>query len=235
MITLYHFGPLWGLPDASTFCCKLETYLRMANIPYQTCRLTDMRKAPKGKLPFIDDDGLKIADSNLIIDHLKAKFGDTLDEHLTPLEKARSLAFQCLVEDHLYWTITYTRWLTPEGWEVTQKFFSSLPIFLKPIVPPIIRRKIKNYLHAEGMGRHSTDEVYHLGKKDITALAAQLGEQLFFFGDKPSSFDAVAFGSLTNIINFPLQSPLKAHAMSYPNLVNFCKMMNKTYYKELLS
>lgn len=35
MLTLYQFEPAWGLPNASPFCMKLETYFRMANLDYQ--------------------------------------------------------------------------------------------------------------------------------------------------------------------------------------------------------
>ena len=59
MIKIHQFEPAFGLPNASPFCMKLETYLRMAGIPFAlaTPNMQDMRKAPKGKMPFIDDKG----------------------------------------------------------------------------------------------------------------------------------------------------------------------------------
>ena len=62
----YQFRPVWGLPNASPFCMKLETYLRMAALPYHVAKNADVRKAPKKKLPFIDDGGKVIADSGFI-------------------------------------------------------------------------------------------------------------------------------------------------------------------------
>ncbi len=35
MIKLFQFAPAFGLPNASPFCMKLETYLRMAGLPFQ--------------------------------------------------------------------------------------------------------------------------------------------------------------------------------------------------------
>jgi hypothetical protein len=36
LITLHQFAPAFGLPNASPFCMKLETYLRMAGLPCET-------------------------------------------------------------------------------------------------------------------------------------------------------------------------------------------------------
>ena len=36
MITLYVFGPAFGLPDPSPFVTKAETLLKMAALPYRT-------------------------------------------------------------------------------------------------------------------------------------------------------------------------------------------------------
>ena len=107
MIKLHQFARTWGIPNLSHFCCKLETYLRLADIPYQMVKSIPT-KAPKGKLPFIEDGNQSIADSDLIIQHLKQAYGDKLDADLTPSEKAISLSMQRLLEDHLFWITMYT-------------------------------------------------------------------------------------------------------------------------------
>ncbi len=85
MIKVHQFEPAFGLPNASPFCMKLETYLRMTGIAYELSPpdMRDLGKAPKGKLPFIEDNGKIIADSTFIIDHLKTTHGDTLDSWLS--------------------------------------------------------------------------------------------------------------------------------------------------------
>ena len=50
MITLYNFGPAFGLPDPSPFVMKVEVLLKMAKLPYQTDS-AGFSKAPKGKDP----------------------------------------------------------------------------------------------------------------------------------------------------------------------------------------
>jgi glutathione S-transferase len=76
MLKLHQFAPAFGLPNASSFCLKLETYLRMAEIPFESVYGMDMGKAPKGKMPYIVDGDKIIGDSNFIIDYLQQTYGD---------------------------------------------------------------------------------------------------------------------------------------------------------------
>ena len=51
-ITLYTFGPAFGLPDMSPFVTKVEMLLKLAGLEYET-DMTGFNKAPNGKLPYI--------------------------------------------------------------------------------------------------------------------------------------------------------------------------------------
>jgi uncharacterized cupin superfamily protein/glutathione S-transferase len=137
MIKLYQFAPAFGLPNPSPFCMTLENYLRMAGLPFETPRadLGTFRRAPKGKLPYIEDNGRLLADSAFIIDYLKATYGDKLDTGLTAQQKAISLAFRRLMEEDLYWVGIYSRWAEPAGWaHIREAFFGRLPTAMKWVV-----------------------------------------------------------------------------------------------------
>lgn len=100
MITLHQFRPAFGLPNGSPFCMKVETWLRMAGLEYQTRACDDPRKNPKGKAPVItDDDGTVIADSEFIITHLNRKHAPGLDDHLTEQDLAHAHAFRRMLEE----------------------------------------------------------------------------------------------------------------------------------------
>ena len=109
MITLYTFGPAFGLPDPSPFVTKAEVLLKMAGLAYQT-DLTGFRRAPKGKLPYIDDDGERIADSTFIRWHLEKKYGVDFERGLSVEQRAVGWAFEKMAEDHLYWALVDARW-----------------------------------------------------------------------------------------------------------------------------
>ena len=233
MITLYQFPPAFGLPNASPFCLKLELYLRMAGLPYRNCYTLELHRAPKGKLPWIDDDGTVLADSGLIVDYLKAKFGDPLDGKLTPLQRAHALAITRLVEEHLYWAVLHDRWISAAGWAMTRPgVFGAMPWPLRVIVPLVARRGIRAELRGQGIGRHTPEQIHALGIADIDALATLLGDQDYFLGAQATSIDAIAAAFLANILMVALETPIKAAAAGHANLVAYCLRMARQYFPE---
>lgn len=99
-IKLFQFPRMFGIPNVSPFCCKLETWLRIARVPYEVVDTGDPRKAPKGKLPFIEDAGVRIGDSSLIVDHLVKTRGVDPDARLSASQRATALLVQRMLEEH---------------------------------------------------------------------------------------------------------------------------------------
>jgi glutathione S-transferase len=231
MIKLYQFNPMWNLPNLSPYCLKLETYLRMAKVPFEIVPNADIRKAPKGKMPFIEHEGKQMGDSNLIIEYLKEKFGDPLDQHLSPAEKGVALAFARLMEENFYWVALYARWGIEGNFKkVSQAFFSFLPFPLRWIVPKVVRKNMLKQLYGHGMGRHSSTEIFEIGKKDLSAVSDFLGNKPFFLGNQPTTVDATLYGFLANILWVPIESVLKEHAKRLKNLEAYCQRMKEKFY-----
>lgn len=231
MIKVHQFAPAFGLPNASPFCMKLETYLRMAGLPFELVNDGNVMKAPLGKLPWIEDGSTAVADTQFIIEHLKARHGDPLDAWLTPLQRAQATAFQRLFEEDLYWAVVHTRWIDDAGWALTrQAFFGALPPPLSWILPPLARRGLRQELRGHGMGRHPVAEIHAIGCRDITAVADFLGDQPFMLGDRPSSLDAIAYAFLANLLWAPVDSPLRRHARARPTLEAYCRRMQARYF-----
>uniref|UniRef100_A0A8C5XA99 Failed axon connections homolog n=1 Tax=Malurus cyaneus samueli TaxID=2593467 RepID=A0A8C5XA99_9PASS len=101
-IILHQFSrPRNGVPSLSPFCLKMETYLRMADLPYQN--YFDGKLSPQGKMPWIEYNHKKVSGTEFIIDFLEEKLGVNLNKHLGPHERAVSRAVTKMVEEHLYW------------------------------------------------------------------------------------------------------------------------------------
>ena len=172
MLKVYLFDTAWGLPNPSPFCIKLETYLKMTGLPHEVIREADTRKGPKKKIPFVEDDGELIGDSEFIIEHLRRKHGDSVDGGLDDAQRAQSYVLTRMLHDSTYWVLLHCRWVDPAGWAaVSTELFSSLPAPLRPILPPIIRRSLAKSVRAHGLGRHSVDEIMGVGQADMQALA----------------------------------------------------------------
>src|SRR4051812_47536407 len=115
MIKLHQPPRAWKLPCGSPACFKLETWLRMTEIAYEPAPL-EFSKAPKGKIPFIEHDGLMMGDSTLIIEYLKRTFRKDPDEHLGKKDRAVSLAFRRMLKENFYWVIMQARYGDEQNW-----------------------------------------------------------------------------------------------------------------------
>ena len=233
MIKLYQFAPAFGLANASPFCMKLETYLRMAALPFEIpcASLRHLQKAPMGKMPYIEDEGRTLADTTFIIDYLKATYADPLDEWLNAEQRAVALAFQRLMEENLYWAIVHSRWAQVDGWALTKiAFFGGLPAPLRWIVPPLARRGILAEMRGHGMGRHNVEEIQRIACRDIAAVADFLADKPYLLGEQPSSLDATAYAFLANLLWAPLASPIRDYALSRQNLAAYCERMKARYF-----
>lgn len=230
MITLYQFPVAGELPNFSPFCMKVETYLRMTGHAFEVA-LGDIRKAPKGKLPYIEDGAVKLGDSALIIDYLKATYGDTLDAKLTPEQLATAHLARRTMEESLYFAILHARWSHDESWEKIRAMFApTLPAALRPFVPPLVRRSVLRTSRAQGTGRHTAGEIATLAKADLDALSVVLGDHAYFLGDEPTTIDATAYAFLGNVVWDITESPLKAYARGLPNVRAYCERMRARYY-----
>lgn len=230
MLKLYQFDPVWGIPNPSPFCMRMETYLRMTDQPFEVhTGVQYLSQAPKKKLPYIEDQGKLIADSALIIDYLKATYGKDLDEGMTVEERAIATAFEQMMAESLYWTTFCIRWR--EHWPlVKQVFFADLPPVVKQIVPGQIRRKTLKRFEEQGIGLHSPAEVHQMGIRDLGAIADFLADKPFLMGEQPRTVDAMTYGMLVNLIEVPVKSPVKDYAQSRGNLQAYCDRMKARYY-----
>jgi glutathione S-transferase len=222
MITLYKFGPFLGTPDSSPFVIKVMMLLRLAGLPYQEVRGNPF-KGPHRFLPYIEDDGARVADSTLIRLHLEKKYRLDFDANLDARQKAAAWAVERMCEDHLYFAMLDMRWIDTDNFNngLGRTMFGSVPAPVRPIVKSMLRRMNAKRLHGHGIGRHPRAVIAELAIRDVEALAAILGDKPFIMGDEPCAADACVFGIITSILTPPLDSPLRASIQRYANLVAY--------------
>ena len=220
----------WGSPNASPFCTKLETYLRMAEVPY---KLAPMKpgQMPKGKIPYVHMDGKFMGDSQLIIEELERKLGDkALDRGLAKHDAAVARLARRTLEEGTYFVGVYVRWQLDDGYAAIRAEFKKM---LPGLVVSIIRRGIIKKTHAQGTSRHTPEEAMAMGAADLAAIAQLLGDKPFFLGDQPRTVDATVFAFIEALLGFPVDSPLKAAIGAHANLVAYRKRIRERWWKDL--
>jgi glutathione S-transferase len=230
MITLHTFGPAFGLPDASPFVMKGEMLLKMAGLPYQ-CSTRGFTRAPKGKLPYIDDGGILIADSTLIRLHLEKAHGVDFDKGLSTRDRGIAWSVEKMCEDHLYWLMVYWRWIVEENWKVGPKnHFRRFPALIRPIIERAVRRRVRANLHGHGIGRHNDVEKTALAGRCIAALSQVLGDNRYLMGNTVCGADATAFAFIAGAMPTVFRSPLRDQLEATANLAAYRDRMMAEYF-----
>lgn len=232
MITLHQPPPAWGLPSVSPFCAKLETYLRMARLPYEV-KPPSITLGPKRKIPYIRDGERVMGDSGLIIEYLVAAYGDPLDHELDPRQRATAHAVRRMLEEHTYFVVVKLRWSNPDAWpHIKQAFAPLMPPVLGGAVMNSIRRGMTRKTWEQGVGRHSHTELLGLLTRDLDAIDALMGDGPFFFGPRATSVDATLYGFLIQIAWTPWDSDEKALFAERPRLVAYLERMRAAYWAD---
>lgn len=234
MLKVFGFGPAPGLPDLSPFVIKAMTLLKMADVAY-VVDTTGFRRAPKGKLPYIDDDGAIVPDSTFIRFHLEKTRGVDFDAGLSAMERAQSWAIEKLCENHLISIIALHRWRDDENFArgIGAFFDGMLPALVRAPTKWAIRRGIVRRLREQGTGRFTKDEIDSLGQRDVDALATLLGDTPYLMGNSPCAADASMFAALALLMDPATASPTRDAALSKPNLVAYRERMRARYFPEV--
>lgn len=223
VVYLHQFHDLPNLPSASCFCVKLETFLMMNNIEYEI--VPGLKSSSKGKLPWIEWNDETIADSQFIIRRLSQTYNIDMDRPLTAEQKAVSTAVVSMIEDSLYWTMVYSRWLTHSIADIN--CLVRLPVALAYFVIPRIIAKVRKSLHGQGYGRHSVEEIKYIANKQLAALSQLLGQQPYLFGWSVSFADVVLFSFLATNYEVPPYTCIHEELTSNKELANLVKFIER--------
>uniref|UniRef100_A0A8C8H1E3 Failed axon connections homolog n=1 Tax=Oncorhynchus tshawytscha TaxID=74940 RepID=A0A8C8H1E3_ONCTS len=232
-IILHQFSrPKSGVPSLSPFCLKIETYLRMVDLPYQN--YFDGKLSPQGKMPWIEYNQEQVSGTEFIIDFLEEKLGVSLNKNLSSQEKAVSRAVTKMVEEHFYWTLAYCQWV--DNLEETQKMLAvsgPLSDLLKWILSHLTGGIVKREMYGHGIGRFTKEEVYTLMEKDMRTLAALLGDKKYLMGPKLSMVDATVFSHLAPAMwTLPGTRPEQLIKGELINLAMYCERIRRRFWPE---
>ncbi len=234
MITLYNSGRFYGLPDLSPFVTKTETLLKMAGLEYQLDK-KGFTKAPKGKIPYINDSGVIVSDSTFIRFHIEKKYQINFDTGYGATDLAIAWSVERMLEEHLYFALVHARWMIDANFERgPAQIFKFLPPLIRPLIQSLVRRKVHKILHAQGIGRHTTADIELLACRDLDAVSTLLDDKRYLLGDEICGADATLFSFLNGTLCPVFDTPIRQHAAGLPNLVAYHSRMISNYFPELI-
>ncbi|KAI9202560.1 uncharacterized protein BJ171DRAFT_177122 [Polychytrium aggregatum] len=233
VMTLYSWPSAFNLPSLDPFCLSLITYLTLCargSPHWQIQPSSTPQLSPNGAFPMLLAGAEPIAGTSNILAFLKKRDGADLDTHLTESQRAQATALICLIEENLNNALLYTWWLESENFvkSTRPKFSKALGFISRYYVPNQLREKarfrLKGTRTIESDGKE-VPEVYLEARDIYKELAKMLGDKPFFFGDRPTSLDAVAYGHLA-LHTYPSLANVQLFTMlsfEFPTLVDFVK------------
>jgi glutathione S-transferase len=225
MITLYSYPGLFGVADNNPYGLKVYAFLKLADLPFVHEHLFDASAAPRGQLPYIEDDGETIGDSDTIIARVTRKHGVRIDEGLGETERDVDLLIGRMLDD-LYWVMSYSRWRDDAFWPA----FRDALLSQHPGVTPEALAEAREYnfkrYHFHGIGRYEPAAAYARGLADLKALADLVPPDGWLHGARPTSIDAAIYGFIANIWFYPIETPLRAFLAGRDHLIRHCEAIH---------
>ena len=132
--------------------------LKLARLAYRV-DTAGFRKAPTGKLPYIDDDGTIVARLDFIRLHLEREPHRLRRRSRSP-SGGRSLgrSSRCARTTSIGpWSATAR--IDQANFAKARRVFDKVPAPVRPLVVAVIRRKVRSALKAHGLGRHTPEEI----------------------------------------------------------------------------
>jgi len=225
MITLYSYPGLFGVADNNPYGLKVYAFLRLAGLPFAQRHVVDASAAPRQQLPYIEDDGERIGDSDTIIAHLIRKHRLTLDAGLGQAERDADHMLARTLDD-LYWVMSYSRWQDEAFWPAFHDaLLQQHPALFEETLVAAREFNLRRY-YFQGVGRFEPAAAYARGLADLDVLSRLVPEDGWRHGGDPTSIDAAIYGFIANIHVFPMETPLRRLLAARPNLVRHCILMH---------
>lgn len=232
-VILHMRPPMKSLPTTCMFCLKLETYLKMHEIPYEAAYGNKVGK--NGKVPWIEYKGEKVCDSTAIIHFLNEKFEiENIDDKLGEQDRFVARAVQVMLEENTQWGVQYSRWVDSfQEYKAVMAAQTGQTGLMFQAQQKLQQKKVRSGLDMHGLGKHTKDEVYAIVGKDLKALSGLLGEKTFLFGEEVSTLDIIAFSLVAQITQAGVDSPMtQLIDAECSNLMDHYTTMKEAYWAD---
>jgi glutathione S-transferase len=161
---LYQYPGSRGLPSLSPPCIKVQFALRLLQVPYRVENLRSVagvrRISPTGRVPVLEAEGKRIADSIAILDFLEDRYPNGTLFPADPVERVHDRLWDHFATDSLYWIGLYHRWIPPDNRErVVNAMMGRRFSIRKLLFRQLLVRAMARRARGQSIGTRSLDEV----------------------------------------------------------------------------
>lgn len=224
-LRVFTFDPDWGLPSTGPFALKLLAWLDLNGIDYEQVYEPDSRKGPRGKSPWIEFEGRRIGDSDVIIRLLADHFGKPVEQPYGDCATAAAAwAFKIAFEDAFHQILEWELFAHPAGFVyIEEQVRKAMPPILGAVMARVIRRHFLKQLHARGIARHDAATIAAKGREAVDRLAHWLGDKAFIAGDSPALADLAVFGQVAPMLHWPMRTPVADYVKTVSPVDGWCR------------
>jgi len=224
----------FGLLSFDYECLQFMVAAKLCAAPVKIRHSVKMWESLSGSFPyFVDAQGgqeeRRITDFVEFVDFLRNSKQDVvLDNDLIPTQLCEFDAYNALLIQKLRPALLHLLWLDRYNYSaITQHWFGSkMPFPYNFSYAETRRRQVEAQV---GVIKKSASQLILDAMQVINLLAAKLGDNKYFCGDKPCAFDALVFGYLP-LLKVPMPNDrLQLHLSSFPNLVRFVESIINIY------
>ncbi|KAL0287815.1 UNVERIFIED_CONTAM: Mitochondrial outer membrane import complex protein METAXIN [Sesamum radiatum] len=234
-LTLVARKPCFGLPTACPKSLPVYIYLRFSKIPFSL--EFNLIHPDSDQIPFVES-GDYVAYNNEkggVIPNLKEDGIVDLDSEVSGIPEWVSI--KAMVESWLADAVMYELWVGCDGKSAQKIYYSDLPW---PIGKILYFKQVLVVKQLLGITSDNADrreeEIYSRAALAYGALSSRLGEQSFFFDNRPTSLDAAFLGHVLFVLHaLPETSVLRSKLLSHSNLVSYAENLKMEYVDANLS
>lgn len=208
--------------EVSPYCGKIRHILRLKGLAFETVNYNGLhalraRKLdPAGKLPVLDYDGERIADSSRIAELLEQRHPAPPLYPANAQQRALALLWEDWADEALFWFEVYFRVADPDALNATAALFcAGRPSWERLLIVPALRRDYRARLRAQGLGCLPEPEVDRLFGQHLDRIEASLDGRAWLVGDSISIADIAVQAMLAEIIR---TSARRARILARPNI-----------------
>lgn len=224
------------LPSASPFCLKLESWLRLAGLPYTLMEAHELQGSSKRALPrVISESGRTMEGLRRVMLHIRAEARTDPDAWLTTDERVFAQAVGHLYADWLVPAMVWLGWVQEESWPGLRAVYLSQEGQTLPAAADPLRDHLSLRIGELALREDEREKVEELVLREIESLADFLGSKPFFFGDQPSSVDCTLFALLVISASAPETSPVAQFAQGSYRIGDYVRRMISRLYPETQS